>query len=73
MVCRMSDRADVPLLILQGIGVYDRKTQSYRYIKRFWTDETDVEAKEKRMRANDGEASLLLVSNCSLIGTYRRN
>jgi hypothetical protein len=41
--------------MMPGIGLYSRETQTYKYIKKFWADEPDIEAKENRMRANDGE------------------
>lgn len=37
-----------------GYGIYNKETQSYKYIKKFWTDFKDTEIKEKILRANDG-------------------
>ena len=37
-----------------GIGIFDKETGKYEYIKKFWTEEEIKGGKEKRLRSNDG-------------------
>ncbi|KAF1990498.1 putative anterior fat body protein [Aulographum hederae CBS 113979] len=38
----------------KGYGVFDKKTASYKYIKKVWTDDEVAAEAEKYFRANDG-------------------
>lgn len=45
---------DIAFAGKHGVGLLNRETMKYKYIKRYWDDEPDPAKKEKELRGNDG-------------------
>ena len=49
-----NDDGDFVFAGKHGFGIFYRKTKTYKYIKKVWTDEEAAQGKEHEMRFNDG-------------------